>query len=40
METIKIQAKKPRNHFVPQMMKRKAGRHLCKKREAKNNGFE
>ena len=37
---IKIKIKKPRNHMVIHVVKRKAGKHKDKKREAKNRGYD
>lgn len=37
---IKIKIKKPRNQMVIHVVKRKAGKHKDKKREAKNRGYD
>ena len=34
---IKVPSKKPRNPLVVPALKRKAGKHKCKKKEQKNN---
>ena len=36
---IKLLQKKPRNFLVPLAAKRKAGKHKCKKRQAKQEDF-
>jgi hypothetical protein len=37
---IKIKVKKPRNPLVVLVVKRKAGKHKNKKREAKHHGYD
>lgn len=37
---IKLLQKKPRNFLVPLAAKRKAGKHKCKKKQSKQEGFK